>query len=116
MSGANRERRPGSVPQTNGEGTRTREGTWAVMTRNISPTNPVGVQLARAIVPWRRNDADELARRAGRVGREHHAEHRRGRVELAVAEGQRVRIGLREPDVQPFRVDPLARPVEESGT
>jgi hypothetical protein len=56
----------GLGPQTNGDGTRTRDGTCAVMTRNISPTNPVGVQLARTMLP--RGRTTRTSSRAARAG------------------------------------------------
>src|SRR5260370_2217989 len=40
-----------SSPQSTGAGIPARGGTWLAVIRQVSPTNPVGVQLAMAITP-----------------------------------------------------------------
>ncbi len=74
-----------------------------------------GVQLARAMVPPGRADAEQLGGGPVVVGREHGAEDRRYGVERAVGEGQRLGVALQKLDVEPFGGRACASALEQGG-
>ena len=79
----------------------------------IPPTKPSGVQLASAIRPPGRVDADELPGSLGVVGAEHHADRGQHDVERLVAVRQGLGVGLGELDDEVLGHGPAAGDLEQ---